>query len=83
MSDAPLVPASAVADKYAVSLQTIYLWRKNGKIQPDSYTKIGNTYRYNLDRIQERFDAQQEEATQEAPTRELIDLTSDEEETYE
>lgn len=82
MSDT-LVPSNVVADKYAVSAQTVYLWRKNGKIPSECYTKIGKTYRYDLAKIQAHFDEQKENPPVTPVQRTLYDLTPEGENDYE
>ena len=79
MTDTKLVKSSEVAEYFSVTSQTIYLWRKNGKIPPHCYTKVGNTYRYDLDRIQEHFDP----STTKPEQYELFDLTPGGDDTHE
>ena len=54
MSD-NFVPVGAVADKFSVSKHTVRQWLRKGKIPADMYVKIGNTYRYNLQGIENAF----------------------------
>ena len=54
MSD-NFVPIGEVADKFSVSKHTVRQWLRKGKIPADMYVKIGNTYRYNLQGIENAF----------------------------
>jgi len=54
MSD-NFVPIGDVADKFSVSKHTVRQWLRKGKIPADMYVKIGNTYRYNLQGIENAF----------------------------
>ena len=54
MSD-NFVPIGDVADKFSVSKHTVRQWLRKGKIPEDLYVKIGNTYRYNLQGIENAF----------------------------
>ena len=54
MSDS-FVPIGEVADKFSVSKHTVRQWLRKGKIPADMYVKIGNTYRYNLQGIENAF----------------------------
>jgi len=54
MSD-NFVPIGDVADKFSVSKHTVRQWLRQGKIPEDLYVKIGNTYRYNLQGIENAF----------------------------
>ncbi len=54
MSD-NFVPIGDVADKFSVSKHTVRQWLRQGKIPADMYVKIGNTYRYNLQGIENAF----------------------------
>jgi excisionase family DNA binding protein len=54
MSD-NFVPIGEVADKFSVSKHTVRQWLRKGKIPEDMYVKIGNTYRYNLQGIENTF----------------------------
>jgi sigma54-dependent transcription regulator len=54
MSD-NFVPIGDVADKFSVSKHTVRQWLRKGKIPEDLYVKIGNTYRYNLQGIEQAF----------------------------
>tara|TARA_R100001224_G_C3937951_1_gene121195 strand:- start:343 stop:561 length:219 start_codon:yes stop_codon:yes gene_type:complete len=44
----PLVPIESVAQHFKVSISTIRLWVRQGIIPPNSYVKIGKTYRFSL-----------------------------------
>jgi excisionase family DNA binding protein len=54
MSD-NFVPIGDVADRFSVSRHTVRQWLRKGKIPSDMYIKIGNTYRYNLQGIENAF----------------------------
>ena len=54
MSDIPeVVLIEDVAKHFKVSVSTIRIWVRDGHIAPWSYIKIGNTYRFNLQRVAE------------------------------
>ena len=44
----PFVPIEQVAKHFTVSLSTIRAWVRQGKIPPNTYIKVGNTYRFNV-----------------------------------
>ena len=54
MSD-NFVPIGEVAERFSVTPHTVRQWLRQGKIPTDLYVKIGNTYRYNLQGIENAF----------------------------
>ena len=44
----PFVPIEQVAKHFTVPLSTIRAWVRQGKIPPNTYIKVGNTYRFNV-----------------------------------
>lgn len=55
MSDNPIkyVTIEALSDYLSLSISTIRSWVKNGKIPKDTFIKIGITYRFNVQAIEE------------------------------
>jgi len=51
----PLVPIEDVATHLSVSLSTVRAWVRQGTLPRQTYVKIGNTYRYDLDQILDHF----------------------------
>ncbi len=47
----PFVPINKVAEHFSVSISTIRLWVRMGRIPKTSYIKIGNTYRFKLSEV--------------------------------
>lgn len=41
-----------IADYFKVSVSTIRNWVRSGTIPEDTYIKAGETYRFNLDRVE-------------------------------
>jgi excisionase family DNA binding protein len=48
MMSVPFVPIEQVAKHFTVSLSTVLAWVRQGKIPPNTYIKVGNTYRFNV-----------------------------------
>jgi hypothetical protein len=46
-----LVPIDAVASALGVTVPAVRNWVNDGKIPQDTYIKMGNTYRFDLERI--------------------------------
>tara|TARA_B110000914_G_C15469154_1_gene449778 strand:- start:335 stop:595 length:261 start_codon:yes stop_codon:yes gene_type:complete len=42
------VPIEKVAKHFSVSLSTIRAWVRQDKIPPNTYVKVGTTYRFNI-----------------------------------
>ena len=42
------VPIEEIADHFAVSVSTIRAWVRRKNITPDSYIKVGSTYRFRI-----------------------------------
>lgn len=47
----PYVPIEEVAKHFTVSISTVRAWVRQGLIPPDTYIKIGNTYRFSIPKI--------------------------------
>ena len=48
-----LVPIEAVANHFSVSVSTIRVWIRKNMVPKDTYIKVGTTYRFNLDAMEE------------------------------
>jgi len=48
---AKFVPIESVAKHFMVSISTARAWVRQGHIPPDTYLKIGNTYRFDLQKV--------------------------------
>jgi excisionase family DNA binding protein len=46
------VPIEKVARHFTVSVSTIRAWVRQNKVPSDTYIKVGNTYRFNLDAVE-------------------------------
>ncbi len=46
------VPNEKVARHFTVSVSTIRAWVRQDKVPSDTYIKVGNTYRFNLDAVE-------------------------------
>lgn len=46
-------PIKEVAEHFKVSVSTLRNWVKNGKVPVSTYIKVGDTYRFNLDLVEE------------------------------
>ena len=46
------VPIEKVARHFTVSVSTIRAWVRQDKVPSDTYIKVGNTYRSNLDAVE-------------------------------
>jgi excisionase family DNA binding protein len=46
------VPIEKVARHFTVSVSTIRAWVRQNKVPSDTYVKVGNTYRFNLDAVE-------------------------------
>jgi predicted site-specific integrase-resolvase len=46
------VPIENVARHFSVSISTIRAWLRQGTIAPDTFIKVGNTYRFNLPAVE-------------------------------
>jgi excisionase family DNA binding protein len=51
--DQKLCTIDAVADYFSVSVSTVRNWLRQGKLPESTYIKIGQTYRFNLQRVAE------------------------------
>jgi predicted site-specific integrase-resolvase len=64
MSD-NFVPIGEVAERFSVTPHTVRQWLRQGKIPDELYVKIGNTYRYNLQGIENAFLSTNKDASEE------------------
>jgi excisionase family DNA binding protein len=51
--DQKLCTIDSVADYFSVSVSTVRNWLRQGKLPESTYIKIGQTYRFNLQRVAE------------------------------
>lgn len=51
MIEEPYVPIDDVAKHFTVSISTIRAWVRHGNIPPNTYIKIGNTYRFKISEV--------------------------------
>ena len=49
------VTINAVAKKFDVSISTVRVWLRKNYIPRNTYIKVGNTYRFKLDEIEQHF----------------------------
>ena len=47
------VPIEKVAEHFSVSVSTIRAWVRQEHIPKTTYVKVGNTYRFSLDKVEE------------------------------
>lgn len=45
------VPIDDLSKHFSVSISTIRAWVRQGHIPKDTYIKVGNTYRFNIDAV--------------------------------
>jgi len=62
--DAKYVPIENVAEYFSVSISTIRAWVRQDRIPQNTYTKVGNTYRFCIPEISEAL-THREEAPEE------------------
>ena len=75
MSDIPeVVLIEDVAKHFKVSVSTIRIWVRDGHIAPWSYIKIGNTYRFNLERVAESLMPKTNATQQSEPKQEVTEI---------
>lgn len=51
MDNPRYVPIEDVAKYFSVSISTIRAWVRQNQIPKDTYIKVGNTYRFNIDDV--------------------------------
>ena len=51
MSNERFVPIEELAKHFTVSVSTIRSWVRQGHIPPDTYIKVGNTYRFSVSSV--------------------------------
>lgn len=47
----PFVPIEELAKHFTVSISTVRAWVRQGLIPPETYIKIGNTYRFSISKV--------------------------------
>jgi len=63
----PFVTIESLAQFFCVSVSTIRAWVRQGHIPDNTYIKLGNTYRFNRDAVQQALMGMHKE--EEAPAR--------------
>lgn len=75
------VPIEQVAKQYSVSISTVRAWTRQGFINGPAVLKLGGTYRYNLQKVQECLTATAEKEVPTtvvpAPVQGELDLSAD------
>jgi excisionase family DNA binding protein len=74
------VPIEQVAKQYSVSVSTVRMWTREGYIHGPAVLRLGGTYRYNLQKVQECLTTVKEpedKAEQTAPVQGELDLSTD------
>tara|TARA_R110000851_G_scaffold2312_1_gene9089 strand:- start:195 stop:452 length:258 start_codon:yes stop_codon:yes gene_type:complete len=61
------VPIEQVAQHFAVSISTIRAWLRQGKIDADTFIKVGNTYRFNLPAVEASLIGRNPRGVEETP----------------
>tara|TARA_R110000803_G_scaffold207499_1_gene275468 strand:- start:1076 stop:1402 length:327 start_codon:yes stop_codon:yes gene_type:complete len=56
----PFVPINDVADHFSVSISTVRAWVRGGDIPKNTYVKVGNTYRFNIDAVSDALTGKEE-----------------------
>lgn len=80
MSTEMYVPIEQVAKQYSVSVSTIRMWTREGYIHGPAVLRLGGTYRYNLQKVQECLTAPkapEDKAPESAPVQGELDLSTD------
>ena len=62
MSEKQYVDINAVVDYSGISKQTTRKWVLAGHIPKDTYIKVGDTYRYNIEAMEKAFLERNEDA---------------------
>lgn len=52
MTENPYVDINKVAEYFGISISTTRKWLREGHIPRDTYIKVGDTYRFNIDAIE-------------------------------
>jgi excisionase family DNA binding protein len=80
MSTDMYVPIEQVAKQYSVSVSTVRMWTREGYIHGPAVLRLGGTYRYNLQKVQECLTSvpQPDDKVEEnAPVQGELDLSTD------
>jgi hypothetical protein len=51
MTEEVFVPIERLAAKFCVTIHTVRAWVRQGHIPRSAYVKVGNTYRFSVDRV--------------------------------
>lgn len=51
MTEEVFVPIEKLAAKFCVTIHTIRAWVRQGHIPRSAYVKVGNTYRFSVERV--------------------------------
>ena len=75
------VPIEDVANHFSVSISTIRAWVRQKEIPDNTYIKVGNTYRFNVDAVSDaltnKSKPMKDQTILEEPEEELIEVASD------
>ena len=75
------VPIEDVAKHFSVSISTIRAWVRQKEIPDDTYIKVGNTYRFNIedvsDALTNKSKPMKDQTILEEPQEELMEVSSD------
>ncbi len=66
------VPIEKVAKHFSVSLSTIRAWVRQDKIPPNTYVKVGTTYRFNIADVENALVGAPKIASQSVPFEEEL-----------
>jgi len=70
------VPIEQVAKHFAVSISTIRAWLRQGKVDADTFIKVGNTYRFNLPAVEASLLGRNPHRVAEAPKQAVGEVVS-------
>tara|TARA_A100001515_G_scaffold25063_4_gene19252 strand:- start:12493 stop:12717 length:225 start_codon:yes stop_codon:yes gene_type:complete len=61
MTEEVFVPIEKAAKHFGISVSTFRSWVRSGAVPRDTYVKVGNTYRFNLENVSTALTKQPEE----------------------
>ena len=67
MTDNPYVDINKVADYFGISVSTTRKWLREGHIPDETYIKVGDTYRFNVDAIEKALTKRGNKGETESP----------------